>query len=202
MRADELPILLKVLEGHSPNLDLSNFDPKTQKLLDGLDLSLTSSNINGSLPGKFTFDSKASRSENSSHAFSVFHKGRHSIEGDPSGVSMSGVWPLEEGKQQQHEGDSHHPPTVIPKKFHTSENIKYDSPKKSLPVQSKNSMSQGGRIPVKALRPLPSRTGPDKKLFSAPNTTLQPRDNEEAWARLDKTPPDKHATGNLICFCN
>ncbi|KAK8374664.1 hypothetical protein O3P69_010125, partial [Scylla paramamosain] len=96
VRAEELPILLKVLEGHSPNIDLSNFDPKTQKLLDGLDLSFASNGINGSSPGKFTFDTKESSSKNRDHAFSVFHKGRQNNEGEPCGVS--GVWPLEESK--------------------------------------------------------------------------------------------------------
>lgn len=201
VRAEELPVLLQVLEGHSPNPDLSNFDPKTQKLLDGLDLSLTSAGINGSSPGKFTFDTKGSGTENRGHAFSVFHKERQNSEEDPSGVALSGVWPLEEGKPGQAEGVSQHHPTVIPKKVFTSENVKFDSPKKTLPAQSKIPMSQGGRAPVKVLRPFPSRTGPDKKLFSAPNTyTLPPRENKEACAQVEKTGADKYPAGMFVLF--
>lgn len=195
MTTEELPILLQVLDGHSPNIDLSNFDPKTQKLLDGLDLSLASGGINGSSPGRFTFDSVGSRSRG--YAFSVFNKEERKDKRDPSGVAVSGVWPLEDPKSDYSERTSHLPPTVVPKKVLESEKIKYDSPKKSLPVQSKIPMSQGGRTPVKAQRSLSSRTPPERKLFSAPDTLSQSRENGESWMEVEKTAQEKLPSGRL-----
>lgn len=198
VRADELPILLQVLEGHSPNIDFSNFDPKTRKLLDGLDLSLSSGGASGSSPQRFTFDTRGS--ENRGHAFSVFNKGGQKDKGDPSGVTVSGVWPLEDPKPGHAERTSHLPPTVVPKKVLASEKAKFDSPKKSLPVQSKIPMTQGGRIPVKAQRSLSSHAAPEKKLFSMPDASSQPREDEETWMEVEKTAPEKYPSdeGSLL----
>lgn len=196
MRADELPILLQVLEGHSPNIDLSNFDPKTQKLLDRLDLSLSSGGFNGSSPGRFSFNAGAAEGGRG-HAFSVFNKGGQSDKEDPSGVAVSGVWPLEDPKPGHTEETGHLPPTVVPKKVLAGEKAKIDSPKKSLPVQSKIPMTQGGRIPVKAQRSLSAHATTEKKMYPLSDASSQPQEDVEMWMEVEKTAPEKYLSGRL-----
>lgn len=188
MRADELPFLLQVLDGHSPRIDLSTFDPKTRKLLDGLDLSLTSGGINGSSPGRFRFDTV--RAESKSPAFSMFTKEGEKDQEEPPAIAISGVWPLEDPKPGHTEGASRLPPTAVLKKVLVDEKGKFDSPKKSIPGQhSKIPMSQGGRAPAKAVRSL-SCTAPEKKLYSLADSMAQ-EEEEEVWMEVEKTAQEK-----------
>ncbi|XP_042887666.1 uncharacterized protein LOC122263338 isoform X2 [Penaeus japonicus] len=106
VKKEDLPILMQVLEGRSPSLDLSNLDPDTQKLLEGLDLSMSFSGISTTSSGRSFSRGETSGREKQgekprSQGFSVF-KGNEQDGISFSGVSMtSGVWPLERVEESQ-----------------------------------------------------------------------------------------------------
>lgn len=106
MKKEDLPILMQVLDGRSPSLDLSNLDPDTQKLLEGLDLSMSFSGISTTSSGRSFSRGETSGREKQgekprSQGFSVF-KGNEQDGISFSGVSMtSGVWPLERVEESQ-----------------------------------------------------------------------------------------------------
>ncbi|XP_068244254.1 uncharacterized protein [Palaemon carinicauda] len=108
VKAKDLPALMHVLEGRSPNVDLANLDPETQKLLEGLDLSMSFSGISTvSSGGSFI---RVGSGGGKRHACSVL-KGSHGDITDMSGVSTSGIWPLD-SKENKEPGkgikDDHH----------------------------------------------------------------------------------------------
>ncbi|CAL4156836.1 unnamed protein product, partial [Meganyctiphanes norvegica] len=104
LRAEDLPALLQVLEGKSPNVDMKNLDLETQKLLSRIDLSMSFSGISLDSSGNGIFgDGEAdvgNKANRKKPVYSVM-KGR-SVDGtDTSGLSLtSGIWPLEEKQKQ------------------------------------------------------------------------------------------------------
>lgn len=106
VKKEDLPILMQVLEGRSPSLDLSNLDPDTQKLLEGLDLSMSFSGISTTSSGRSFSRGDTSGMEKQgekprSQGFSVF-KGNEQDAISFSGMSMtSGIWPLERVEEGQ-----------------------------------------------------------------------------------------------------
>ncbi|XP_064115490.1 LOW QUALITY PROTEIN: uncharacterized protein LOC135221688 [Macrobrachium nipponense] len=98
VKAQDLPALVQVLEGRSPNVDLANLDPETQKLLEGLDLSVSFSGIsNVSSGGSFL---RVDRRSGKSRAYSIL-KGSHGDITEVSGVSTSGIWPLDSKENKE-----------------------------------------------------------------------------------------------------
>ncbi|KAG7170705.1 C2 domain-containing protein 3-like [Homarus americanus] len=198
VKAEDLPIFLQVLEGRSPNLDLSNLDPETQKLLDGLDLSMSFSGINIDPSGKSITHIRESGTESTSGkakkpTYSVL-KGIQKDSIDFSGVSMtSGVWPLQERKTEEKNRilDSITAIDKIP----CHDNQKFDSPRRGqqgINVRTKIPMSQAGRTPTKACRTLSSRTVSEKKPPSPVKDSSANLNESEESLKTEKTIPSKY----------
>lgn len=104
LRAEDLPALLQVLEGKSPNIDMKLLDPETRQLLSRIDLSMSFSGINIDSSGMGVYgDTEADIGKTAlrkKQGYSLM-KGR-SVDGtDTSGFSLtSGIWPLEEKQDQ------------------------------------------------------------------------------------------------------
>ncbi|KAK7054607.1 hypothetical protein SK128_008007 [Halocaridina rubra] len=147
VRAQDLPALVQVLEGRSPNVDLSNLDPETQKLLDGLDLSL-------SFSGHSAMSSGISFSRRDGDSYGIL-KGSHNNLANMSGISTSGVWPLDVNENEACKGKRLG--CLEPKeKSQSQEGLKVGSSKKSqqeaiTPTKIPTSQERA-RTPSKACR--------------------------------------------------
>ncbi|XP_045602674.1 uncharacterized protein [Procambarus clarkii] len=199
VKAEDLPILLQVLRGRSPNLEISNLDPETQKLLDGLDLSTSS--ISADSSGRKTSHIQESGTENHtgkarSPMYSVF-KSAQNDNVNFSGVSMtSGIWPLEEGKNASEKSKILAPKSAMDKII-SRDNSKFGSPRRvqqGMNARTKIPTSQVNRTPVKACRTLISHTVTDEKPpFPVKDLIMDSKDIKES-VNCEKIAPSKYGS--------
>lgn len=182
MKSEDLPLLLQVLEGHSP--DLCGLDTKSQKLLDGLDLSYTSPPSTSQLRGKLEDQDREVKDKGTkSYLQSVFNKDIHR-----SGEDFSGVWPLEERKDvgnleknRSSQSTDKVLPTAIPR-FGSPRRPQQPSFKKTkIPTSHKT------RPLERSYQTHPGRTVSDKKTsFQNDGFSIGWRESREAWGSGEK----------------
>lgn len=186
MKSEDLPLLLQVLEGHSP--DMCGLDTKSQKLLDGLDLSYSSSPSTSQLKDKLVDQDREVKDKGTkSYLQSVFNK-----DNQRSGEDFSGVWPLEERKDVgnlEKNRSSPHPqytdkvlPTAIPK-FGSPRRPQQPSFKKKTKIPTTHKTKPSER----SYQTHPGRTVSDKKAsFLSDGFSIGWRESKEAWGSGEK----------------
>lgn len=190
VRPEDLPGLLQAIGRGPGNLDLSHLDPDTQKLLDGLDLSVRSSGVN-TRSSAFPSGTQCSVSESTSGKTkspfsSVFKNKQNDATRELSDVS-SGVWPIDEGREATEKSKS-----VILSRMRAKD-LLFDNSKEEVVqvshqganMRTKIPTCQVSKAPIKACRTLLSRPSPDKKLLSPRgDLSLSPRESTKSSSSM------------------
>lgn len=192
VRPEDLSTLLQARGRESDKIDLSHLDPDTQKLLNGLDLSIrtfdisTNSSAHSSDIQSSVSQSKSGRAK--SPLFSVF-KGNQNDTRELSSLT-SGVWPIEKTKETPEKTKRVIPTRVRDKALaHESQ----QTAQQGTTVRTKIPLSQDHRTPVKVCQPVS-----DKKLQMPEDLSLSPRENDRSLSNTEKTTMRSCESGGLL----